>query len=436
MANSPYHFFAERMSIDEIYYRFNFEASADNEQVDGFNSVYENLLNQTYLGYNYTQQQKDSALVIIAFVEPRKLKDYPDGFYLVRINGKVAQYKKWNDIFCEHPLTKFDFVQAPGLYFPRSVSFDMAEVQKEFVENESLIKLHVQESATEPIVADENSKVSEINGRGDKVIWWRAFAPGVKEPHRMRHGQMDEQVYVRSQNLKRELENIAHTVSVFRGEQPGSITAAAAISTLRGQAELQFAKPVANWANGWKETCRKVVKNYQRYFSVAQIVEIVGPDKTRQVEDFLRADLDTCLEFKATAAGLPKTRDEKRQEMITLFDKGALDLNDPNVKQKVFELFGDTGLFRTFNDDARRARFNVRKMAAGQAAEFRSGIDNTDIHLGIALETAKNLDFDKWPPEAQKLVFDYIALVRQAKEMEAPPAPPVPKQAPPPGAPQ
>jgi hypothetical protein len=419
MAGTPYHLWAERISLDEIWYRWNHEATADNEQVDGFNSSYEDLLNQAYLGYNQAQQQKDSALVIQAYVEPNKLKDFPDGFYLVRINGKLVSYKTWKEAFVEHPLTKFDFVQAPGLYFPRSIAFDMCEVQKAFVQNESLIELHIQESATEPIVADENSKVSEINGRGDKIIWWRAFAPGVKEPHRMRHGQLDGEVYKRSENLRRTLQTISHAVSVFRGEQPGSVTAASAIATLRGQAELQYAKPTGNWANGWKETGRKAVKNYQKYFTLPQIVEIVGEDKITQIEDFMRADLDTCLEFKATAAGLPKTRDERRQEMLTLFDKQALDINDPNVKEKVFELFGDTGMMKTFNSDARRARTNMRRIKSGQPANFRPQIDNASIHLGIALETAKGLDFDGWPPEAQSMLEQYIDQVRQAQSMEA-----------------
>ena len=432
MANSPYHIWAERMTLDEIWQRWGFEATADNEQVDGFSSVYEHLLNNAYMGYgSITQQQKDSALVIQAYVEPGKMKDYPEGFYLARINGKTAYFKDWDEEFVEHPLTKMDFVQAPGLYFPRSIAFDLCEIQKELCEYESIVKLHAKTSAVEPIVADENSKVSEITGRCDKVIWWRAFVPGVEAPHRMEHGELDPAIYAKIRELKGELENISHAVSVFRGEQPGSVTAASAIATLRGQAELQFAKPVNNWANGWKETTRKVIKNYQRYFTTVQLAEIVGSDKLTQIEDFKKANLDTCLEFVATASGLPKTRDEKRQEMMTLYDKQALDLNDPNVKQKVFELFGDTGMMKTFNADARRARMNMRRIRAGSPANFRPGIDDVSVHLGIALETAKNLDFEKWPSEAQQMLEQYIQQLRQAQSVEPPPpggAPPVNKQ--------
>jgi hypothetical protein len=194
--------------------------------------------------------------------------------------------------------------------------------------------------------------------------------------------------------------------------------------TLRGQAELQMAKPVANWANGWKETVRKVIKNYQRHWTAAEVAEVVGADRATQIEEFFRADLDTCLEYVATTTGLPRTRDEKRQEMITLFDKGAMDINDQNVKQKAFELFGETGMFKTFNDDARRARVNVKALRVGKPAQFRPGIDDASIHLGIALETAKGLDFDLWDPQAQQALFQYIAEVRGAQAAEAAPIPP------------
>lgn len=442
MADTPYMIWSERMSLDEIWRRWNYEAEVDSEQVDGFSVIYENVLNYTYMGYGaITQRAKDSALVIQAYVEPGKKKDFPDGFYAVMINRKMAFFSPWKEEFCEHPLTKMDFVQAPGLFFPRSISFDLAEVQKMLVEYESMIELHAKTGAVEPIVVDENTIVSEITGRGDKIIRWRSIGPGSQEPHRMKHEMLDPEIYDKVEKLKSELENISHAVSVFRGEQPGSVTAASAIATLRGQAELQFAKPVNNWSNGWKETVRKVIKNYQKYFTIAQLAEILGSDKVTQIEMFKQANLDTSIEYVATTTGLPKTRDEKRQELITLFDKQALDINDPNVKQKIFELFGDTGMMATFNADARRARLNMKKLRIGQPAEFRPDIDDPAVHLGIALETAKSLDFDNWPLPAQQQLIGYIQQVRalQAEQPPAsplgPPRPPVINQGPQPGAP-
>ena len=420
MADTPYLIWAERMTLDDIWRRWQYEASADNDQPDGYNVMYEHSLNFSYMGYaQATSTLKDAALVVQCYAEPGKMKEFPEGFYGVVVGGKAIYCKPWDEAFCEHPATKGDFAQIPSLFFPRSLSFDLAEIQKYLVELESIIELHAKTSAVEPIVIEEQSKVSEITGRLDKIIYWRAFAPGVKEPHRMAHGSLDESIYRKIDDLKGELENISHVVSVFKGEQPGSITAASAIQTLRGQAELMFSKPVQNWAGLWKETVRKGVKNYQRYMTVPEIAEIVGNDKITAIESFKAANLDKTLEFIATNSGLPKTRDEKRQEMMTLFDKGALDVSDPNVRQKIFELFGETGMMKTFNDDSRRARVNMKKIRAGEPAEFRIGIDDADIHLGIALETAKSLDFDQWEPQSQQFLFAYIDTIRQSQIQEA-----------------
>jgi hypothetical protein len=123
---------------------------------------------------------------------------------------------------------------------------------------------------------------------------------------------------------------------------------------------------------------------------------------------------------------MPRTKAERKQEFVELYDRGALDMNEPKVKEKVFELFGDTGAMSTFNDDARRARRNMRSMKDGLEVPFRIGIDSPDIHLGIALETAKALDFDKWDDGAKVLLYTYIEKINQAIAAMMPPVMPGP----------
>lgn len=421
LSNSPYVIKAHRMSIDEIYSEWGVEADPDSEYPDGFNLQYDTHLNYYYVGYNQkTNETKDGALVIEVYCEPGKVMEFPEGFYAVIINKKLHQFRNWDEAFPEHPLTMGSYEQIPGVFFPRSLSFDLCEVVKELCDYEQLIKVHGLVSAVEPIVIDENTVVNEITGDPQDIIRWRGFGANSKEPHRMKHGVLDEGVYKQREELKREIENIMSTVEVMRGKQPGSVTANVAIQTLRGQAELMYAKPVSNWAAMWKETVRKGIKNYQRFYSLDQLVSILGEDRIQQIQEFQRADLDKCLEYLATSNGLPRTRDERRQEFMELFDKGAIDFNDPGVKEKAFELFGETGAMSTFNDDARRARRNVKAMSKGMMVQFRPGIDDPGVHMGIALEAAKSLEFDRWPPEAQMLLIGYIqsirAMVMQAEQ--------------------
>ncbi len=409
--------------------RTGLEATPDGEYPDGFNTSYQNELIYWYLGYATPMEANaDSCLFDEWWCEPGKKEEFPEGCYAIYFNGKVQDAQPWSELGpIDHPLTKGDMQALPGIFFPRASSFDLCEIQAQLTRLDSMIELHLKTSAVEPIVIDENTKVSEITGRADKIVYWRSIGPGSKEPHRMAHGVLDPQVYERVKYLEQKGESIAATVSVFRGEQPGSITAASAIAQLRGQAEMQFATPVKNWNGFWKETIRKCLFFYQKY-PLDELVQIIGQDKISQINDFINCDLKKCLEFIATSNGLPRTRDERRQEMMVLFDKGALDTNDPQVRQKLFELFGDTGMMDNFNEDATRARYVVRSIKEKAVAPpFRAGIDDPNIHESIATSAAKQMDFEQWPPPSQQALIAYIQSTQQVIQQQTPPDPNIAK---------
>lgn len=430
MDNTNWLFCGRRMSIDEIFERTGLEATPDGEYPDGFNTTFQNELVYWYLGYAAPQESNNESCLFVEFwCEPGKKKEFPEGCYATYFNGKVQSAQPWSELGpIDNPITKGDMQALPGIFFPRASSFDLCDIQQQLSRLDSMIELHMKTSAVEPIVIDENTICSEISGRADKIVRWRSVGPGSKEPHRMEHGSLDPELYNRVKYLEQKGESIAATVSVFRGEQPGSITAASAISQLRGQAEMQFATPVKNWNNFWKETIRKVICFYQKY-ELSELVKIVGQDKISQINDFIHADLKTCVEFIATSNGLPRTRDERRQEMMVLFDKGALDVKDPQVQQKLFELFGDTGMMENFNLDATRARYNIRlAKEQGKTPQFRAGIDDPDIHLALAVDAAKAMDFDQWKPESQRALLAYIQSIKTVQAANTPPPPPNPLQ--------
>src|SRR5439155_3915672 len=213
-------------------------------------------------------------------------------------------------------------------------------------------------------------------------------------------------------------------------QQEGAITAAAAIQQLRSQAELMFSKPSANWINFWVETVRKYVKFMQKYYSLSKLIEILGPGYESEARAFKGADLDTATRWVGTTHGLPRTRDEKRQEMMTLFDKGALDITQPPVRQKVYELFGETGMMQSFNKDATNARLEnqqFRTGTGGDGGNMGAGapyappdihpmplIEDLAIHLYFHKDQAKSQDFQKWDPAAKQALIEHIMETQEA----------------------
>ena len=427
MDDSPFLGWNQRRTLEWINFKWDFEAQPDAIWPDGYSVTYEHSLNFWYTGYSSsTTQIKDSCMVNEIYVPPGKVKDFPDGFIAAVINDKIVPNatKAWD--FPEHPLTMGKYLDLPTIFFARSVAFDLVPIQRELNAYEALIKLHGMTSAADPWVVDADSIVSEITGRADKIIKYRNIgSPSFEPPHRAGAGSLDQGIYTQRDNLHAEFQNISMAVNAFRGQQEGAITAASAIQQLRGQAELMFNKPAANWRNLWRETLRKYVKFIQKYFSFEQLAKILGHNREDDIRAFMAADLDDLVDWVASDHGLPRTRDELRQEMMVMFDKGALDINDPAVRQKVYQLFGETGMMQSFNKDATNARLENQEFKNGAPAgsiQPQPLIEDMAVHLYFHKDQAKSRDFQKWPQPAQQALIQHIMETQQEMaQMMAPP---------------
>ena len=140
----PWTFIARRMTIQEIWSRFEVVAKADVLYLDGYNSTYENALNYYYTGFNATDiQNEDSALAVELYIPPSSdghagVEDFePTGMYAVYVNDELKWYKDWD--YPAFPLTMFKYIHVPQLFFGRSIAFDLCNLQEEYQAYEAII---------------------------------------------------------------------------------------------------------------------------------------------------------------------------------------------------------------------------------------------------------------------------------------------------------
>jgi hypothetical protein len=431
MGESGYFFWAQRMNVNEVWQMFDIEAQPDAIYLDGYSVTGDHALQYYYTGSSSsTLRTKEECMVVQLFIEPGKVKDVPEGAYGIMIGQEWVHVEPWP--FVEHPVTKANYKNMPTMFFGRTDATDLAKLQKETNHYEALIKLHAMTSSQDPILQDENTQVDEITNRGDRVIKYRSLGPGSQPPSRLQHGTLDNGVYVQRDKLQAEFQNTSGAVNVWKGEAPGSITAASAISQLRGQAEQMFGTPLGNWQALWSETIRKGVKILQATMEPWEIAAIIGDDRDTDIDMFKRADLDQTMEWVSTRAGLPRTRDERRQELMMLWDKQALDMSDVNVKQEIADLFGETGMMQQFNKDATRARMENQQVKEGTLQNLQPmiGIEDLSTHYEIHIEQIKSLDFDKWPSPAKQLLIEHALATKDALMMEQGLIPPAENGAP------
>lgn len=418
---AAYHIWAERMQLDDIYKEWEYEAQPDNAYLDSTESSWEIAMNFYFTGYSsLTLSSAQAALVCIIFIKPDRVKDIPEGGVAVWCNGKIIKMFKWEE-YCPvgDALTHVGYLNMPTTYFYRTPAMDMAQVQSELNRYESIIALHGMTSASDSLIIDENTKVSNVSGRGDRIIYWRSIGPGSREPHRLEHGALDNGVYEQRQRLRDALQNISGAVAVFRGQQAGSVTSAAGISQLRGQAEQMFSKPTMNWKQGWVQTVSKGVKLAQQSWQDWEIAKFVGPGKEVQIAKFKQAKLSDLLTWAASTHGLPQTRDEKRQDLLDLYDRKMLDTSDPDVKTRINELFGESGIDNEFNLDATRARWENGQLSHGQEVQFMPEVEDLATHLAIHGKLIKRLDFDKLDDNIKQAILEHYMETKMALQQQS-----------------
>jgi hypothetical protein len=104
--------------------------------------------------------------------------------------------------------------------------------------------------------------------------------------------------------------------------------------------------------------------------------------------------------------------------LLTLWDKKALDINQPEVRQEIYDLFGETGMNVEFNLDATRARIENIAMREGKPVQPMPEIEDMTVHLLIHKRQCKELAFDQWSPESKQLMFAHITATSQALQQQ------------------
>lgn len=446
MSNTPFFIQAERMALDEVRQRLgtDIDIQPDSEMPDGWSVQLEQQLQYYYQGFmSGVPQQQDAAMIIRFIVLPPGMNnpgmiEFPQGVDAWYSNGKLLKVTPFTDP--QHPFSHARYQRIPKLFFGRAVAFDIANIQREINGYESLVKLHGQSASCEPIAYDENTVIEgSITNRGDKVIKFRSNGPGTIPPFRLQHENLSPIIENKLEALHEEISNISGAVAVFRGEQEGDVTAGNAIAELKGQAEMMFSKPVNNWNGLWKQTFYKLLCFAQKYLSLQDLVQIVGQSRQEAAQKFMACDIAKLLKINSSQSGIPQSRMEQRNEMIALFDQGALDINDFHVRERLFELFGETGMFQTFNADATRARLENKKMMDGQFVQVKPEIEDLAVHRSVHLDAIKSLGFDKLAPQVQQIMIEHfmetdMAFKASQLPLVPPGAPPAAPPQPPPSA--
>jgi hypothetical protein len=331
---TPFHLFIPDITIEDIeqqpYVLHSTLKDANYvRRIYGFDATPNSSANDSIIDNRYLNiisdasvNKKNQVLVHEVWIKPYGHKDFPEGGLLTVVNSKVVQrIDKYPYPHGEFPFAKFDHVQS-GKFYSDSVIVDLIPLQRELNKSRSQI-IEAKNLTSKPqLIAPKGSvQARKITSEPGQVI---EYTPGLAPPTPLPMQALPSYVLEEVDRLKQEMDEIAGTTEMSRGNNPTQVTAYSALSYLQDQSETKLSASVSSVEELAEKIARLYLKYVVYYWDMPRTIKAVGKDKMVEVAAWKGSDLkgNTDIRMEAGSA-IPLGKQQQRAFLMDLFKLGA-----------------------------------------------------------------------------------------------------------------
>jgi len=420
--------------------------------------------------------EPDEVLLLEMWIKPGKVARFPKGAYLLIVGDNLAQISRMPIVdpnlppemaamapqqsevaypyhHKKYPFVKIDHIPT-GQFYPASVIEDLVPVQRELNRTRS------------QIVENKNlmGKISYISPKGSidptrmtsepgQVI---EFNPGLGEPKAQQPPEIPSYVINHLDQLRMDFDDLSAQHEVSRGNAPGSVVAATAISTLQEQDDSQLSTTIDSIEMGMEKLGFLTLSYVEQYWDTERLVKTVGTDAYFDAQMFQGSAIQGNKDVRVEQGSALSISKSARQAFITDL------MNNQHIPAlaglEVLNFPGIEKLYENLETDKRQATRENLKMQqgmlepmtgpdgmplmdpnsvdpmTGQPMQPVMGLpvntfDNHELHIEVHNQFRKTQQFEILPPEAQAAFEDHVTqhqmMVQMAMMQQQGIAPPV-----------
>jgi hypothetical protein len=195
-------------------------------------------------------------------------------------------------------------------------------------------------------------------GNAGAIVKYNAMGPSNAKPERI-PGQGLPLAFIQFIELiDKAIERLAKTFSVIKGERPEGVSAGIALQVLQERGMNAFGRIFIQWEVSWAEWALQVVEMARQFWTEERLLKIRGKNGTWEVQKFAAADLQGRVDVQAEAgSSMPRSSLLDRAELEQIIAMGAVPppITDPEVQEKVLEVYGRTNFLPSMERDAKNA---------------------------------------------------------------------------------
>lgn len=247
------------------------------------------------------------------------------------------------------------YEQMGGRVWHRSPIEPLLSKQDQINQVDSLIQLIVQRTANPVWLEPKGAEVKKFTGEPGLVVQYNPLlAAGNAKPERIAGEGIQPSLMALRQGFIADLEALAGTSDVLKGQRPPNIEAFSALQLLVERSQSRFAPVLAERGRLYREWYGLALELERAYGPEERVWSVLGPNQTWTVQTFKRAELQGAIQILIEdGSQTPKTSLGKRAAIEQLNQLGFINKQDPEQQYTVLKTFGQTDLLPSLDNDVK-----------------------------------------------------------------------------------
>lgn len=304
--------------------------------------------------------QPDSVLCLEVWFKPGSHRRFPKGGYALIVDNRLVKLHDSGMLYHhgEFPYTKFEHIPT-GTFYGESTITDLILPQREYNRTRSQIIESKNRMAKPQLTAAKGTvDPAKITSEPGQVI---EYLPGFGPPSPLPIQPIPAYVQQELDVIIRDMEDISSQHEVSRGQAPGSVTAATAISYLQEKDDSAFTHTYQSIEYGFEKLAKHTLSHIVQFWDMPRLVRTTGVDGSFDALMLKGSQIRNGLDLRIESGSALPTSKAARQAFI--MDMMKMGFIDPNRGLELMEIGGTQRLYEELKTDERQAQRENLRMA-------------------------------------------------------------------------
>jgi len=302
------------------------------------------------IGFGAPIRWQESIIDDILYIKP--CTDYPNGLYMRMLGDELeVEVMDLGDVAHDGtleepgapfiPIVHYGYDDVPGSHVHTGPADHLKDLQRQRNRREAAIELYFQRMANGVWLIPEGTDVQTPTGEEGWVMRYSPLGSGGAKPERMEGSRLPSSFVEWLQFTDKQMEDIAGTYDLFRGNKPPNVSSGYAMQILTERAQARFAHVYGNYEVAHAKLGTYMFLLFRNHAPDEIYFKIKGEESRWTVIAIQRADLRGGIDFRVEAGSArPKTTLEKKASVEQAVQLQLIDLQDPDVRLQLLHLYG------------------------------------------------------------------------------------------------